>query len=135
MRTLMFNVLRNWSVISGDVIPKKKIRIVLIRNTCWSRRTWFAFLCMISDYIYYKKVKPPLLIHSEFYMAVLITELTVIIFIYWPSFWASSYLNFQRKGSNYRTFDWTCWLLKNTHCIKIWYIIRENSETSINNFA
>lgn len=24
MRTLMFNVLRNWSVISGDVIPKKK---------------------------------------------------------------------------------------------------------------
>lgn len=68
MRTLMFNVLRNWSVISGDVIPKKKIRIVLIRNTCWSRRTWFAFLCMISDYIYYKKVKPPLLIHSEFYI-------------------------------------------------------------------
>lgn len=68
MRTLMFNVLRNWSVISGDVIPKKKIRIVLIRNTCWSRRTWFAFLCMISDYIYYKKVKPPLPIHSEFYI-------------------------------------------------------------------
>lgn len=68
MRTLMFNVLRNWSVISGDVIPKKKIRIVLIRNTCWSRHTWFAFLCMISDYIYYKKVKPPLPIHSEFYI-------------------------------------------------------------------
>lgn len=132
MRTLMFNVLRNWSVISGDVIPKKKIRIVLIRNTCWSRRTWFAFLCMISDYIYYKKVKPPLPIHSEFYIYGSTYNWINGNYFYLLTFLLSQLI---WKGSNYRTFDWTCWLLKNTHCIKIWYIIRENSETSINNFA
>lgn len=66
MRTLMFNVLRNWSVISGDVIPKNPdcfdTEYLLISSYM------IAFLCMISDYIYYKKVKPPLLIHSEFYI-------------------------------------------------------------------